>query len=98
MRQIDPAVGQTVPKPCHRDLRTTAATGKECSQTRIESDAAKMKIERFVPAWVVVAGLRQITERDPRHECAMRGFEIELTPGYFAISERPGMVRAGDGG
>src|SRR5437773_12569913 len=97
-RQIDPAAGQTVPKPCHRDQRTTAATGEECSQTRIESHTGKMKIERFVPAWVVVAGVRQITKRDPRHESAARGFEIELTPGYFAISERPRVIRAGDAG
>ena len=97
-RQIDSTAGRTFPKPRHRDQRTTAATGEECSQTRIESDTGKMKIKRFVPAWVVVAGVRQITERDPRHESAARGFEIELTPGYFAISERPRVTRADDAG
>src|SRR5436190_5649986 len=96
-RQIDPAAAQTVPRPRHRDQRTTAATGEECSQTRIESDSGKMKIERFIPAWVV-ARVREITERDPRHESAARGFEIELTPGYFAISERLRVIRAGDAG
>jgi len=78
--------------------RTTAATCKERVPTRIESDTGKMKIERFVPAGVVVAGVRQITERDPRHESAARGFEIELAPGYSAIGERLRVVRAGDAG
>jgi hypothetical protein len=97
-RQIDPAAGQTVPKPRHRDQPTTAATGEECSQTRIESHTGKMKIERFVPARVVVAGVGQIAERDPRHKSAAGGFEIELTPGYFAVSERQRVIRAGDAG
>ena len=88
---------KTVPKSRHWDQRTTA-TGKECSQTRIEPDTGKMKIERFVSSWVVVAGVREITERDPRHEPASRGFEIELTPGYFSINERQRVIRTGHAG
>ena len=41
-----------------------APTRKKCASRGIELDTWKAKVERFVPAWFVVPGIRQITERD----------------------------------
>src|SRR5207248_2698773 len=93
-RQINPTAERVTAEPCHWDHLTTAAAYKKRPSRCIKFDTRETKVERFIPAWFVVAGIRQIAERDPRRQLAAGALTIELIPNHFAISERLRMIRA----
>ena len=85
-RQINPTAERITAEPCHGDHLTATAAHKKRPSCCIKFDTGETKVERFIPAWFVVAGVRQIAERDPRRQLAAGAF--------FAISERLRMIRA----
>ena len=64
------------------------------ARNRIEHLEAK--VEQFVPARPVAAGIRQITERNPRRQFATRLLEVELVPNHFAVRECLRVIGAGN--
>ena len=72
------------------------AARKECASCGTESDTWKAKVERFIPARLIVAGIRRITKRDSRRQFAGRAFEVELMPNHFVVRKRLGVIWAGD--
>src|SRR5206468_12555975 len=83
-------------KPRHWDQLTATATGKECALCTVEPDTRELKIEWFVAARIVIAGIRQITECDPRHQPTVAGLQVKLAPRRCAVSVRLGVIGARD--
>ena len=95
-RQINPTASPAAAKPRHWDQLTATATGKECASCPIEPHTGELKIEWFVAARIVIAGIRQITECDPRHQPTVAGLQVKLAPRRCAVSGRLRVIRARD--
>ena len=93
-RQINPTAERITAEPCHGDHLTATAAHKKRPSCCIKFDTRETKVERFIPAWFVVASVRQMAERDPCRQLAAGALKIELIPNHFAISERLRMIRA----
>ena len=55
-----------------------------------------MKIERFVAARIVIAGIGRITECDPRHQPTIAGLQVKLAPRRCTVSVRLRVIGARD--
>ena len=95
-RQINPTASPAAAKPRHGDQLTATAPGKECAFCTVEPDTGELKIEWFVAARIVIAGIRKITECDPRHQPTIAGLQVKLAPRRCAVSVRPGVIGARD--
>src|SRR5215831_11782424 len=63
---------------------------------KIDVDSWKPKVERFISARFVVAGIRPIAERDLGSQFAARSFQVKLVPGHCSIRICLRLIWAGD--